>query len=487
MPDDILRMRATVVSDEALANIRAIGREIGLMPRNAGKGIEQVNKQFSVLGDTIHGAGKQLLGAVPMLRSFGFGAGSAVAAMTAVVYTASGVAKKMVELRYASKELGMTQQDLRGWSVAAQKAGIAPESMSAGLATFKRNTEDFKLRIGDVRQQMMALGAGPVLARINAATTQLDKMKEAYDFKDELDRADPSGVKARRFFDMIGLGAQAARLSYEEFIDAKNKEPIISEEDERRAKKFNDQMVELGATWDHLVERFGVATFPALTTGISLLNEFFDKADKYEAWTKRPAGNTDIINPNSLTGKVIKSVTDTIDDSSGTSTPKSIRRKGSVQWKPGTGLTGPLPPAVPASPSLKGLHPDKSSGLSLPGDDHTPPAWMTGAKAGEYAAWAAQVGLPARGHNSPGDCRDRTGRRDPHHQRHRWRCGDISGDAQACPGMVRPDHAQAARRALGSTANQEAVGRGRGAPGRGGGPSNPVEAILAGGQAVRQP
>jgi hypothetical protein len=35
MPDDVLRMRATLVSDETLANLRAIGREIGLMPQKA--------------------------------------------------------------------------------------------------------------------------------------------------------------------------------------------------------------------------------------------------------------------------------------------------------------------------------------------------------------------------------------------------------------------------------------------------------------------
>ena len=33
--EEVLSLRATIVSDEALAQIRAIGREIGLMPTKA--------------------------------------------------------------------------------------------------------------------------------------------------------------------------------------------------------------------------------------------------------------------------------------------------------------------------------------------------------------------------------------------------------------------------------------------------------------------
>jgi len=60
-----------------------------------------------------------------------------------------------------------------------------------GLKSFKTTTEEFKYNIGGVRDELIALGAGPVVQRIMAATNQTNKLKEAFDFKEALRAANP--------------------------------------------------------------------------------------------------------------------------------------------------------------------------------------------------------------------------------------------------------------------------------------------------------
>ncbi|MET3969094.1 hypothetical protein [Bradyrhizobium sp. S3.9.1] len=280
--EDVLRLRATVVSEEALANIRLIGREIGLLPQKARPGLTQINTQFATLSTTVRKLGGELAQLTPGLSGFGLGAAGAGLAAAALVRTLTSISGKIVELRYASKELGMSERELRAWGLAAEKAGISSETILGGLKSFKQTTEEFKYNIGGVRDELIALGAGPVVQRMTAATTQLSKLKEAFDFKEVLMRADPSGYKARKFTEMIGLGADAARLKWEEFSDAMAKTKPLSKEDEERAKQFHDAMIELGNSWNQLVQRTAIKLFPTLGQDIKDIQgiiTLFEKLD----------------------------------------------------------------------------------------------------------------------------------------------------------------------------------------------------------------
>src|SRR5262245_46494712 len=132
MAEEVLRLRTTVVSDEALANIRAIGREIGMIPRHAGRGVQQVNREFQTLGQTIRRVGSELKTAIPGFGGFTLGAAGVGLAAVGLVRSLNDVSKKIVELKYASRELGISEQALRGFSTAAEKAGISSEQMMQG-------------------------------------------------------------------------------------------------------------------------------------------------------------------------------------------------------------------------------------------------------------------------------------------------------------------------------------------------------------------
>jgi hypothetical protein len=301
--EEVLRLRTTIVSDEALAQIRAIGREIGLMPAKAKPHVDNVNKSFVALSGTVKKLGGEIMTVVPALGSLGFGAAGAGAAMAVLMATLQSAAKRIVELEYASKELGMSERDIRAWSSTAEKAGVSAQSMMQGMEAFKKTTDGLKYNIGGARDELYAMGAGPIVQRMQAAVTQAEKMKVAFKFKDELMKDDPSGFKARMFFDQIGLGADKARLPFEQYERAQAKLKPVSPEDQEKAQKFADSMVELGEAWDQLVIKTGVALFPGLTTAINGLSSLLDKInaidDAWDKWARGPSGKGTVL------GKII--------------------------------------------------------------------------------------------------------------------------------------------------------------------------------------
>jgi uncharacterized protein (TIGR02594 family) len=337
MADDVLRLKATVVSEEALANIRAIGREIGLVPARAGKGVAEVNTQFGKLGETLKKVTGDVKSLVPGLSSFGIGAGSAGAALAALVVNATNVSRKLVDLKYASHELAMSERDLRAWSLAAEKVGIAPDSMRAGLASFKTTMDGLRYNIGGVRSELYALGAGPIVARMQAATTQADKLREAFKFKETLLTQRDGQLKARAFFDMLGIGADKVRLSYEEFERAQGKIKPFSAEDIENARKFHEGITDLTQAWDHLTTKLGVTTFPALTRLVEFLEKAVGLMEKWERLNEKYSLKPPAWTPTDPTGK-----------------PLPFDPNNPATWKqPDTAKPATAPPAVRTPQTLR--------------------------------------------------------------------------------------------------------------------------------------
>jgi hypothetical protein len=299
MPDDVLRLRATVVSDEALANIRKIGREIGLVQSQGGAGMKAAGAaakaaqpSFGELSKSIGSMGKELLSAVPALGGFGIGIAGAGVAARVLVGTLGDIAGKIVDMKHASAELGMTTQELQAFSTEARKAGIAPEAMMAGLAGFKRTVSDIKLNIGDVRGSLAEKGAGAFVNSLKETATQGEALKKAFEFKGILDKQDPSGELGRRFFDEIKLGAQAARLSYEQYLRTMREKRGFTPDDLRRAQEFQDALVTLGDTFDKLKDRVGLALMPHIQRDLDDINKFLGLLDKLDQWWEGWQGKT---------------------------------------------------------------------------------------------------------------------------------------------------------------------------------------------------
>jgi hypothetical protein len=262
--EDVLRLRATIVNEEFLANIRTMGRELGLMPQK-GRGIKTMSDDFGKFGQVVRKVGGDITQVIPALSGLGLGAAGAAGAIAALSVTLINSAKKVVELKYASKELGVSERDLRAWGIAAEKVGISAASMQSGMEAFKKTTDGLKYNIGGARDELYALGAGPVVQRMQAATNQLDKMRIAFATKDELMKEDPSGFKAKMWFDAVGIGADKTRLSFEQYETAMKRLKQLTKEQEEAAEKFAGSLVDLGAAWDQLITKAGTGIFPKLT------------------------------------------------------------------------------------------------------------------------------------------------------------------------------------------------------------------------------
>lgn len=297
MVDDVLRMRATLVSEQALAQIRALGREIGIVPTRAAPGIKTLNTEFVRLGQTIKNVGRELQQTIPLFGGIGsIGAGLSLGVLSRQL---NETAKRVVELKYASKELGMSERELRGWGVAAEKVGVSTESMIAGMKDFASTAAEVKIGIGETRNQLYALGAGPVVARINAATTQAEKLRIVFKMRDTL-LTEPNGVyKATQWMNAWGLAMFAVRGSVEDANAAMSKMTSRTKEQEAAAEAYRGEVVKLTAAWDEFATKSGIAVFPWLTATLQKLEKLGEYLERFEKFNRGDTGQ------GTLLGKVL--------------------------------------------------------------------------------------------------------------------------------------------------------------------------------------
>ena len=181
----------------------------------------------------------------------------------------------------------MSERDIRAWGVTAEKAGLSSEAITSGLKNFRKTTDEMKYHIGGARDELPWIGAGPVVQRLEHAATMGERLKVAFDFKEVLEKNDPTGFKARMFFDQIGLGADNARLSLADYNAERAKMKPTAAEDIANAKKFKDAMIDLEKAWNGLLKKTGVEMFPGVTKAIIGLDHLLDKIIAIDdAWAK---------------------------------------------------------------------------------------------------------------------------------------------------------------------------------------------------------
>jgi hypothetical protein len=238
MPDEILRLKTTVVADEAFARIRQLEQSLQRMQREAGRGAQQTNVQFQNLTKTFQGMHREVS---TLGRSLGSMLGGLTAGM--LMRGVADVAKRVTELKYASKELGLSERDLRAWQNAAETVGGSAEQMTAGLAKFQSVTQGLKYDIGGMRTEMYRLGLGPIARQLQEATTQAERLKIAFDFGETLQ---VGSVQWRTYWDLIGIGQENARGGYEKYLAALAKGRERTAEEIAQAEKMHKALTDIG-------------------------------------------------------------------------------------------------------------------------------------------------------------------------------------------------------------------------------------------------
>jgi hypothetical protein len=283
MADEVIRLKAAFDSEEARADIRALGQELGLLPRRVGPGVKVINKDMLTLSETVKDLGKGLQSAFPVLARLA-GPGGVIAAAAYVTYQAAkavtDLGKSFVQLKYTSKEIGLTTQELRGLITAGERAGIAPEAMTQALQTFKRNTDDFKMRTGELRNELASMGHSDLVERIAKAGTTLEAFKEALDFSKAAEEAGRPEI-GRIIMEKLTGNAQLARDVYKTLAADIASTPLITDKEMEDAAKYDKIMIDLGKAWDHLKQKFVLGLFDP--------GRWEEEKKRWESWSAQPA------------------------------------------------------------------------------------------------------------------------------------------------------------------------------------------------------
>lgn len=249
MADDVLRMRATLVPDDVVAAARLMATELQRVGRNVD--LRQPTRQFTDLNVSVRTIASTVRGQViPALSSLGFTVGGIGVAAYGFGRAMKETSDSIIQLRNNSRLLNLSTGEIKAFAEAAERAGIAPDKMIGGISTFIKNTEDFAFRIGAVREELIQLGAGQVVARMTQARDNIDKLRIAFEHIQKLWEVDPSGAKAKRFAEIIGLGADAALLSWQKIEAAMKSVKNLTEEEVKSAEQYRDAVLDIEKAWN---------------------------------------------------------------------------------------------------------------------------------------------------------------------------------------------------------------------------------------------
>jgi hypothetical protein len=286
MVDDVLRMRTTIV-DEGIPILRALQAQMGLLGKNVNT--STARKEVSTLKESFEHLRKEVKEAVePVLGSLGIQSGGVVVALTGMAYATKRFVDNLSDLKTSSSVLGLSIQELRAFSLAADKAGVAPEVVMGGIAVFRKNAEDFALRIGELRNTLMSLGAGDVVEAIARAKTPLDGIRLAFERMEYLQRTNPA--VARRFAEAMFGSAKFAELGWVDFLKAMHQVEGVSDDQLRKSEAFRKAWIDMGVVLDQLKEKAQFQMLPTMSSTIKDIGLILDGLKWIDHWIEEHTG-----------------------------------------------------------------------------------------------------------------------------------------------------------------------------------------------------
>jgi len=297
--EDVLRMRATL-RDQASPGLAQLRKQLATV----GQGVDtsKVRKEFADLQRHVTHVTGSLTGTSGLLNAFGQfrGAGGGIVVGLAAIGAAfygmgrqlQEFADKTADLKFAARDMGVSVQELKAFQRAAREVRIDPSAALSAMQTFTRNAEDFRLRIGGVREELYKLGAGDVVEAIGRAKTPMDALRLAFERMQQIQQRDPAA--ARRLAESMFGTAAAARMSWQE-IQRLNQQYVAtgrySAEAIAQSEAFRQQWEKFDDTLTKLKERTLTPLFPAFTRGLEAINTLIDKTKTGVEWIEQHLGS----------------------------------------------------------------------------------------------------------------------------------------------------------------------------------------------------
>lgn len=291
MPDDAFRMRA-VIEDGASPALANIARHLGLLGKNvdtsrARAEIERVETPLKRLGVELRRV------TIPALSQLSLAGGGAAAGVAVLATALSQLANRNADLKFMSREIGITVRELKAFQALAQGNRIDAGSALGGMKEFAKNAEDFKLRIGGLRDELRGLGAGDVVDAISRTKSQSDALRIAFQRMEELQERNPA--VARRFAQAMFGSAEFARLKWRDFLNEIGRTGDVTATQMEQSERFRKQWEDIGNTLARIRDKTLQGLFPWLASEMREIDELLNKLEKIDAWVNSKTAGRDLM------------------------------------------------------------------------------------------------------------------------------------------------------------------------------------------------
>jgi hypothetical protein len=158
----------------------------------------------------------------PALTTLGIGAISTGAAIAGITAAVKGFSDSSRGLAFANRETGLSVQHLRELQALAPRIGSAPEALTQSLADFNTNLDQWKNRLGPLREFFASrFGEGAAYIRqLGVELLHTTDRWQQLNLVEKLAAQMPKESERREFYARLGLDPNLARLKGKEFTDA---------------------------------------------------------------------------------------------------------------------------------------------------------------------------------------------------------------------------------------------------------------------------
>lgn len=312
MPEEVLRLRATVVSEEALAGLRKLATEIGLQHKKTSGQLKEANSQAREFGNTIKLIGQQhVSGLVSSLGDLGQALGKAgpigigLGVIGGLAFQGFRAATALTQLNVKAKSMDLTIGQFKALKHLAEETGLEAEAFSGSMGELANQMVLLKGRTGSLQDTLLQLGKVNLVQSLRNTTKFSDQLKVIYDHI-ALIRKERGEGAARIFANMIGVDIttiQAAEKVREALENAKTGYDDVA----AAALRVHEARERIERTFESIGRAINSYLIIGLDNAITKYKEFYNLANPEEQfgpfYEKVPPQTPNVTNPNNRMGR----------------------------------------------------------------------------------------------------------------------------------------------------------------------------------------
>ncbi|MGY3130116.1 hypothetical protein ACVWZM_000798 [Bradyrhizobium sp. USDA 4501] len=259
-----------VGTPQAVASIEQLRRLLAQTGQK--RDISPMQREFDHLRASMKGISQEISSVVkPALGGFTLSLSGIVLGLSAAAVGLNRFAGGLVEIKEGADRVGMTIQQYRGFMDAAARVNIAKPEAIQMMENFNKVVYEAKLRIHGTWEEIVRLGGADVVGSVLNAKNQVDQMAIVWQRLEELKKVDPA--KARQWAELWFNNIKAARIEWNDAMEAMARASDMTDQQIADAKKYHDEWIKASLQWDKLKLTVGTAAMQALDPLVKALTQ----------------------------------------------------------------------------------------------------------------------------------------------------------------------------------------------------------------------